>query len=117
MKLPVTQILSKNKRYYQIVDADNRVIVTDVPDLGDALEIEEALNNYKKANKSIEVECLIIDNLNGSYNILLEEDGSGETMLFGNMSKAADYALENCQDGQVIPLGINLIELIKGKEL
>jgi hypothetical protein len=48
MKLPVKQILSKNKKHYQIVDKDNKIVVTDIPDLGDAMFIEEVLNKYPK---------------------------------------------------------------------
>ena len=48
MKLPVKQILSKNKKHYQIIDSNNKIVVTDIPDLGDAMLIEELLNNYYK---------------------------------------------------------------------
>lgn len=49
MKLPVKQILSKNKKHYQIVDNTKKVIIPDIPEIGDAMQIEEALNNYPKA--------------------------------------------------------------------
>ena len=49
MKLPVKQILSKNRKHYQIADREGNIIVTDVIDLGDTLNIEEAINNYPKA--------------------------------------------------------------------
>ena len=48
-KLPFKQILSKNRKKYQIIDIDNILIADNVFDLGDAIYIEEACNNYPKA--------------------------------------------------------------------
>lgn len=48
MKLPVTQILSKNKKHYQIIDSNQKIIIPDIPNLEDALIIEECLNKYPK---------------------------------------------------------------------
>jgi len=48
-KLPFIQILSKNRKKYQIIDIDNILIADNVFDLGDAIYIEESCNKYPKA--------------------------------------------------------------------
>ena len=45
-KLPFKEKLSSNKRKYQIVDAENQLIVDNIYSLKDAMYIEEACNNY-----------------------------------------------------------------------
>lgn len=47
MKLPVKQILKRNK--YKIVDKEGFEVVYDVERLCDAMLIEDSLNNYPKA--------------------------------------------------------------------
>jgi len=48
MKLPIKQILSKNRKHYQIVDRDNKIIIADIELISDAFNIEDAVNNYPK---------------------------------------------------------------------
>lgn len=50
-KLPFKQILSKNKRNYQIVDAKDKLVIKDVADLADALFIQDACNKITTAEK------------------------------------------------------------------
>lgn len=68
MKLPVKQVLSKNKKHYQLIDADGVIIVTDIPQIADALYIEESINNYNKVidllKRSKELQNYHIANLN-----------------------------------------------------
>ena len=89
MKLPVKQILSKNKKHYQIIDDTNKIIITDIPDIGDALIIVETLNlfnidTFNLLKKEIEnnkewlsttnndeIECISIENLNSILNKVL----------------------------------------------
>jgi len=47
MKLPVKQILKRNK--YKIVDKEGFEIISDVERLCDVMIIEDSLNNYPKA--------------------------------------------------------------------
>ena len=47
MKLPVKQILNKNKKHYQIIDKEGVIIIPDIPRLCDAMQIEDALNNFQ----------------------------------------------------------------------
>jgi hypothetical protein len=54
-----------------------------------------------------------IDNFNSSINIITKDDGSGEVLIFDSLKEAEDTLEENCQDGQVVPLGMNIIETIK----
>lgn len=49
MRLPVKQILSKNRKHYQIIDSNNKIIIPDIPELSDALLIEDSLNNYDES--------------------------------------------------------------------
>lgn len=49
MKLPVRQILSKNRKHYQIIDSNNKIIIPDIPELSDAILIEDSLNNYDES--------------------------------------------------------------------
>lgn len=49
-RLPWKQLLNKKKQKYQLYAADNLTcVVENVPDLADAMYIEEACNNYPKA--------------------------------------------------------------------
>jgi len=47
--LPWKEVLSKNKKKYEIRDNEDVLVVDNIFDLGDALYIEEACNNYSKA--------------------------------------------------------------------
>lgn len=52
-----------------------------------------------------------IDNFNGNINIICKDDGSGDILVFDSLQEANDSLEENCQDGQVIPLGIDIMDL------
>lgn len=54
MKLPVKQVLNRNRTKYQIKDFNGNTIISDVSCLGDALEIEKSLNNYPKIIELLE---------------------------------------------------------------
>jgi hypothetical protein len=54
-----------------------------------------------------------LDNFNGNLSIVCKDDGSGEPLIFDNLKKAQNSLEENCQNGQVIPLEIDMIYLIK----
>lgn len=47
-KLPFKEKLSKNKRKYQILDGNNKILIDNVNSLQDAMYIEDACNNYQK---------------------------------------------------------------------
>lgn len=53
-----------------------------------------------------------LDNFNGSLNIICKDDGSGETLVFDTLKEAQDTLEENCQDGVIMPLGVNIIAVI-----
>lgn len=57
-----------------------------------------------------------LDNFNGNLSIVCKDDGSGEALIFDDLKEAESTLEENCQDGQVIPLGINIIGLIRNLE-
>ena len=58
-----------------------------------------------------------LDNFNGNINIICKEDGSGDPLIFENLEKAQNTLTENCQNGQIIPLGIDIIEIINNQIL
>lgn len=64
--LPWVQILSKNKKKYQIIDSKTNIIIDDINELGNALYIEEACNNYNKA-------LIILKNTINHNNFLKEQ--------------------------------------------
>jgi len=57
------------------------------------------------------MEYIQLDNFNGSLNIICKDDGSGEPLIFETLKEAQDSLEDNCQNGQIIPLGENLIDL------
>lgn len=59
------------------------------------------------------MEYIQLDNFNGDLNIVCKDDGSGEPLVFESLKEAQDTLEDNCQDGQIIPLGVNIIELLK----
>lgn len=54
-----------------------------------------------------------LDNFNGNLSIVCKDDGSGEHLIFDSLKEAEDTLDENCQNGQVIPLDVNIIQLLK----
>lgn len=54
-----------------------------------------------------------IDNFNGNINIICKDDGSGEPLIFESLKEAETTLEENCQNGQIVPLGVDLIYLVK----
>ena len=58
------------------------------------------------------MEYIIINNFNGNINIVYKEDGSDEPWIFDTIIEA-EYELKNYQNGQIIPLGVNLIAIMK----
>jgi len=58
------------------------------------------------------MECIQIDNFNGSLNIVCKDDGSGEPLIFESIKEAETTLEENCQDGIIVPLA-NCIDLLK----
>ena len=57
-----------------------------------------------------------LDNFNGNLSIVCKDDGSGEHLIFDSLKEAEDTLDENCQNGQVIPLDTNVINLIRNLE-
>ena len=57
-----------------------------------------------------------LDNFNGNLNIICEDNGSGEPLIFDSLKEAENTLNENCQNGQVIPLDINIIQLLRNCE-
>lgn len=54
-----------------------------------------------------------LDNFNGELSIVCKDDGSGEHLVFDTLQEAKDTLAENCQNGQIIPLDVNIIDLLK----
>ena len=59
------------------------------------------------------MQYILIDNFNDTINIVCKDDGSGNTLIIDSLKEAEELLSEYCQDGQIIPLGIDLIYLIK----
>ena len=55
---------------------------------------------------------LQLDSFNGNINIICNDDGSGEPLIFESLQEAEDTLKGNCQDGIVIPL-TDSIDLFK----
>lgn len=68
MKLPVKQILSKNRKHYQIIDNEQKVIIPDIPQIEDAMQIEESLNNYPKVLELLKILKLDCEEAITEYN-------------------------------------------------
>lgn len=62
------------------------------------------------------MQYILIDNFNGNINIVLKDDGSGETLIFDNLKDAEEACDEYCQNGQVIPLGVDIIKVFEDCE-
>jgi hypothetical protein len=58
------------------------------------------------------MEYIQIDNFNGNIFIITKDDGSGEPLIFDNLQEAQDTLEENCQNGIVVPLGVDCTYLI-----
>jgi len=59
------------------------------------------------------MEYIQIDNFNGNINIITKDDGSGETLIFDTLKEAENTLEENCQNGIIIPLDTDIINLLK----
>lgn len=57
-----------------------------------------------------------VDNFNGNLSIVCKDNGSGEPLIFETLKEVQNTLEENCQNGQIIPLGIDLIYLISEME-
>ena len=57
---------------------------------------------------------ILLDNFNGCLNIVCNDDGSGEPLIFETLKEAEETLVENCQDGIIVPLSdtINLLRRI-----
>lgn len=62
------------------------------------------------------MEYIQLDNFNGNLSIVCEDDESGEPLIFDDLKEAESTLKENCQDGQVIPLDINIVEKLSTME-
>ena len=54
-----------------------------------------------------------LDNFNGNLNISCED---GDTLVFNTLLEAQQTLEENCQDGVIIPLNVNIIKVISDCE-
>ena len=59
------------------------------------------------------MEYIQLDNFNGNLSIVCKDDGSGELLVFNNLKEAEDTLEENCQNGNIIPLDTDIINLCK----
>ena len=57
-----------------------------------------------------------LDNFNGNLSIVCKDDDSGEHLIFDTLKEAEDTLDENCQNGVVIPLDTNVIQLLRNCE-
>jgi len=55
---------------------------------------------------------VLLDNFNGTLYIVSKDDGSGEPLVFTSLVEATEALDENCQDGVVIPLNTNFMDLL-----
>ncbi len=59
------------------------------------------------------MEYILIDNFNGDLNIVCKEDGSGEPEIYDTLKEAEEGLKEACQNGQIIPLGVDIMALLE----
>jgi hypothetical protein len=50
------------------------------------------------------MDYILIDDFNGSINIICKDDGSGEPLIFENFHDAETALDENCQNGIIVPM-------------
>lgn len=62
------------------------------------------------------MEYIQLDNFNGNLNIISKDDGSGEPLIFDSLKEAEESLEENCQDGMIIPLYTDIIQLLRNCE-
>ena len=62
------------------------------------------------------MEYIQLENFNGNLFIVCKDDGSGEPLIFDSLKEAEDTLDENCQNGMVIPLNTNIIQILKNCE-
>ena len=55
---------------------------------------------------------VIIDNFNGDLNIICKNDDSGEVFV-ANSIEEANLELEDTQNGQIIPLNVDIMYLVR----
>jgi len=60
------------------------------------------------------MEYMLIDNFNGNINIVYQEDGSGDPLIFDSLEEAQEALEEYCQNGIIVPLTSD--ELLYTKE-
>lgn len=53
-----------------------------------------------------------LDNFNGNLSIVYQDNESGEPLIFDTLKEAQETLDENCQNGVIIPLDINIIQVI-----
>lgn len=58
------------------------------------------------------MEYILIDNFNDTLNIVCKDDGSGEPLIIRHLEEAKDCLAEHCQNGQIVPLGVDVIDII-----
>ncbi len=71
------------------------------------------LKNYIIYQKQNNMEYIQIDDFNGNLNIICKNDGSGDPLIFETLKEAQDTLEDNCQNGYIVPLSIDIIYLIK----
>ena len=54
---------------------------------------------------------ILLDDFNGSLNIVCNDDGSGEPLIFEALKEAEEALAENCQDGIIVPFEDTIILL------
>lgn len=57
---------------------------------------------------------IVIDNFNGDINILTNEEG--EVAQFDSAKQAQEYCNNEAQNGQVIPLNVNILSVLSNSD-
>jgi len=59
------------------------------------------------------MEYILIDNFNGTINIVCKDDGSGEPLILTSLKEAMEQKEEQCQNGIIVPLADTVSVLIQ----
>ena len=62
------------------------------------------------------MEYILLDNFNGNINVICKDDGSGEPLIYKSLDEAKESLDFYCQNGQIVPLDIDIIQMLRNCE-
>lgn len=71
------------------------------------------MENNKQKQKKTKMKYIQLENFFHSIHIVTENDDSGDPAIFSSLKDAQETLSENCQNGVVVPLGVDMIYLVR----